>query len=120
MMIRTTLNVAWPVMGGSRWVLRAVDRFGLVFIGLVWLVYVIFVEQYYRSGVTAVRMRRDKEREHPALQAEATRAKGLRRMLRRLGLDILARRLVPTIGIPLAVLLVTYLVYQLIFAILGR
>jgi hypothetical protein len=41
-MARTALNVLWPALGLNRWVLRSVDRFGLVFMGLVWLVYVIF------------------------------------------------------------------------------
>ncbi|MFN2157693.1 MAG: hypothetical protein ACK2UX_20875, partial [Anaerolineae bacterium] len=55
---RTMINALWPVLGGSRWVLRAVDRFGLLFLGLIWLVFVIFVEQHFRSAITLARERR--------------------------------------------------------------
>ena len=46
--LRNTLNVFWPLISDNRWVLRPIDRFGLVLMGLVWLVYVIFVEQHYQ------------------------------------------------------------------------
>ena len=52
---RNALNVLWPAAGGSHWVLRPIDRFGLVLMGLLWLVYVIFCEQNYRTAITAVR-----------------------------------------------------------------
>jgi hypothetical protein len=123
-MVRTALNVAWPVMVGTearaRWALRAIDRFSLVLLGLVWLVYVIFVEQYYRSSITEVRTRRYSKQTRPTPRAEPAPKNGLMRFLRRLGLDILARRLVPTMGIPLAVLGVSYLIYQLSFVLLAR
>jgi hypothetical protein len=123
-MVRTALNVAWPVMVGTeatdRWTLRAVDRFGLVLLGLVWLVYVIFVEQHYRSSITEARTRRYKEQARLTPQTEPTQKNGLIRFLRRLGLDILARRLVLTMGIPLAVLGIAYLVYWVSFVLLAR
>jgi len=123
-MVRTALNIAWPVMVGTeatdRWVLRAIDRFGLVFLGLVWLVYVIFVEQHYRSSITEARMRRYKEQTRLTPRAEPIQKNRAMSFLRRLGLDILARRLVPTVGIPLAILGVAYLVYRLSFVLLVR
>ncbi len=123
-MVRTALNIAWPVMVGTeatnRWALRAIDRFGLVFMGLVWLVYVIFVEQYYRSSITEARTRRYKEQTRLTPRAEPTPEYRVMRFSRRIGLDILARRLVLTMGIPLAVLGVSYLVYQLSFVLLAR
>ena len=123
-MVRTAFNVAWPAMVGTeatdRWVLRAIDRFGLVFMGLVWLVYVIFVEHQYRTSITEARMRRYREETRLTARADSAPRSGLMGYLRRLGLDILARRLAPTMGIPLAVLGIAYLVYWLSFVLLAR
>jgi len=62
---RNMINVMWPVLGGNQWVLRAIDRFGLLFLGLVWLVFVIFVEQHFRTAITYVRERRHKAEHVP-------------------------------------------------------
>lgn len=118
---RNTLNVLWPVLGGSRWVLRPVDRFGLVFMGLLWLVYVIFVEQHYRSAITMVRERRHKNKSRPA----GPRQPGVRqgrfmRFLRKLGLDILATRFLPTLMLPLVLFVIAYLLQQLGFWLMGN
>ena len=69
-MVRAALNAFWPAMHLNRWVLRPLDRFGLVFMGLLWLVYVIFCEQHFRSSITMVRLRR------PGQGAGAARASG--------------------------------------------
>jgi hypothetical protein len=122
-MVRTALNVAWPALVGTdstdRWILRAIDRFGLVFMGVVWLIYVIFVEHQYRTSITEARTRRHKEQTRLTPRAELAPKSGPMRYLRRLGLDILARRLIPTTGIPLAVIGVAYLIYQLSFVLLA-
>ena len=109
--LRNTLNVVWPMLGWSRWVLRPVDRFGLVLMGLAWLVYVIFVEQYYRSAITDVRLRRLHRRTQPNKPVKLPTS-SVMRFLRRLGLDLLAKRLGLTI-IPLLVLsALAYVVQQ--------
>ena len=118
---RTALNVMWPALGsGVRWgwTLRAVDRFGLVFLGLVWLVYAIFCEQHYRSAITAVRIRAFKGKKAPAL--EDGQARWAARQLARMGLDVLASRVAVTIAPPLALWLVSFLVKQLAFWLLLR
>jgi hypothetical protein len=118
---RTMVNAMWPVLGGSRWVLRAIDRFGLVFLGLIWLVFVIFVEQHFRSAITSARERRHKARQGPRNGAAASRPQGrLMRALYRMGLDILAARFVPTLMLPLVWFTISYLLQQLAFALLGR
>jgi len=111
-MLREALNAFWPAVGWSKWLLRPLDRFGLVLLGLVWLVYVIFCEQYYRSSITEVRIKRMRAEMGTRPQEEDA---GNKRMgtLKRLGLDILARRLLPTLGIPLIALGLGYLVYSL-------
>jgi hypothetical protein len=112
-MIRTALNALWPITGWSRWVLRPIDRFGLVFLGLLWLVYVIFCEQHFRSSITAARYRRMNESMRVTPRAETAAPGRFMRTLAKLELDILARRLVLTFAIPLAVLGLAYLAYLL-------
>lgn len=121
---RNMINVFWPVLGGNQWVLRAIDRFGLLFLGLVWLVFVIFVEQHFRSAITYVRERRHKTEQEPIAGTRrpvVPRPHGrFMRFLYRLGLDTLATRFVPTLMLPLVWFMITYLLQQLAFALLGR
>ena len=117
--IRQMINVMWPVLGGSRWVLRAVDRFALVFLGLVWLVYSIFTEQFFRMAITEVRLRRLKARVNPSPTPLPEPKSALLGHLRKIGLDILARRVVTAIGIPTLILGAAYGLFQLAFVILG-
>jgi hypothetical protein len=111
---RNALNVVWPLLGGNRWLLRAVDRFGLVFLGLVWLVYVIFVEQHYRLSITAVRTRRGNPQTGTPPTPTSIPRNPVMRFLRKLGLDILARRFVSTMIPPLALLAVAYVTEQVV------
>jgi hypothetical protein len=120
LVMRNTLNVIWPILGGSRWVLRPIDRFGLVFLGLVWLVYVIFIEQHYRSSITLARTRRHKRRTNIDGRTEEMPDGRIMRFFRRLGLDILVQRFVPTVAGPLVLLALTYLLQQGVFTLLGR
>ena len=118
---RTMINALWPVLGGSRWVLRAVDRFGLLFLGLIWLVFVIFVEQHFRSAITLARERRHKMQQQPDSRTVAPRPQGrLMRSLYRMGLDILAVRFLPTLMLPLVLFTIAYLLQQLAFVLLGQ
>lgn len=119
-MLRTALNAFWPAMDWNRWLLRPVDRFGLVFLGLLWLVYVIFCEQYYRSSISEVRIRRMNDDMRPTSRAKETSGSKLMRTLKRLGLDVLARRLLATLWIPVIVLALAYLVYLLSWVIMAR
>jgi len=116
--IRQRLNVMWPALGGSRWVLRAVDRLALVFLGLVWLVYMIFMEQFLRMAITEMRERRLKARVDPSPNPPPEPKTELMRHLRKIGLDILARRVVYAIGIPALILGAAYGLWQLAFVVL--
>ncbi len=118
---RNMINVFWPVLGGNQWVLRAIDRFGLLFLGLIWLVFVIFVEQHFRSAITMARERRHKMQQQPDSRTVAPRPQGrLMRSLYRMGLDILAVRFLPTLMLPLVLFTISYLLQQLAFVLLGR
>ena len=117
-MIRQMLNVMWPAIGGNRWVMRAIDRFALVFLGLVWLVYSIFTEQFFRMSITEVRERRLKARVDPSPNPPPMPKTALMKHLRKIGLDILSLRVVSAIGIPTLILGAAYGLFQLAFVIL--
>jgi hypothetical protein len=119
-MLRAALNAFWPAMKWNRWLLRPVDRFGLMFMGLLWLVYVIFCEHHFRSSITEVRNRRMQAHMHSQPQAAGAGGSRVMKALRRLDLDVLARRLLPTLSIPLIALGVGYLVYSLSWVIMAR
>ena len=118
-MIRNMINVLWPAIGGNRWVMRAIDRFSLVFLGLVWLVFSIFSEQFFRTAITDVRERRLKARVDPSPNPPPVPKSAVMKHLRRIGLDILARRVMYAIGIPTLILGAAYGLFQLAFVILG-
>jgi hypothetical protein len=117
-MIRQMVNVMWPALGGNRWVMRAIDRFGLVFLGLVWLVYAIFTEQFFRTAITQVRERRHKARVNPSPNPPPEPKTAFMKHLKKIGLDILAQRLLYAIGIPLLILGAAWGLFRLSFIIL--
>jgi hypothetical protein len=110
LLIRNTLNIVWPLLGGSRWALRPIDRFGLVLMGLGWLVFVLFLEQYYRTGVSTALRRRLQAAGQPAPGS----GRAIPRALRRWGLDLLTLRFVRTLAIPLALAAAAYLAQQVV------
>ena len=139
--IRQMINVGWPALGEvifklnrdwttmpdglmqmadrTDWTIRAIDRFALVFLGLVWLVYSIFAEQFFRMAITNVRLRRLKARVDPSPNPPPEPETKIMQHLKRIGLDILARRVVYAVGIPLLVLGVAYGLEQLAWAVVN-
>lgn len=118
---RNALNMLWPVLGSGvrwTWILRPVDRFGLVFLGLVWLVYEIFVENHYRTAITNVRIREYRGKTAPALASD--RANPVMRQLARMGLDLLVPRFIATILPPIAIWLVSLFLKWLAVQLLLR
>ena len=117
---RNALNVVWPLLGSGthwQWILRPVDRFGLVFAGLAWLVYMIFAEDWFRVAITAVR-----RREHRGLAPAATGWAGTwtGRKLARLGLDVLASRFVRAMVPVIAIWVASIGIKELAFWLLAR
>ena len=47
---RGAVNVVYIVLTWNRWVLRAIDRWSLLLLGVFWLVGVIISEDYFRKG----------------------------------------------------------------------
>ena len=120
-LLRNAWNFIWPAISDNRWLLRPIDRFGLVFMGLVWLVYVIFTEQHFRSAITVARVRRMKERrEVPVRQAGVSSQSRFSRMLKRVGLDVLASRFLPTLMLPMSLVMISYLLEELATILLSR
>jgi hypothetical protein len=127
-MVRQLINVGWTALGTiwdvigerAKWTIRPIDRFSLVFLGLLWLVYAIFSEQYFRMAITAARMRRLKARVDPSPNPPPPPQTAWMRHLRKIELDILARRIVPAIGIPILILGVAYGLHELAWLIIGR
>jgi hypothetical protein len=113
------INALWPAIGGSPYAMRAVDRFPLVFMGLVWLVNSIFTEHLLRSAITDVRVRRFKARIDPGATLPPEPKSALMRHLRKIGLDILARRVVFAIGVPTLMLGAAYGLQRLAFVLLA-
>ena len=95
-------------------VANSVDRFGLVVLAIIWVVYMIYIEEYFRSSIAAVRMRRARA----ALGGgTAGRRSATETRLQRLGLDILARRLPKALLFPLAVFALYFLGQGIIWLI---
>ncbi|MBN1935751.1 MAG: hypothetical protein JW934_13870 [Anaerolineae bacterium] len=107
--VRNTLNFVWPLLGSSnqwRWTLRPVNNFGLVFVGLLWLVYVIFIEQHLRTGVTVLRAKRDGLNVITPIPDASQNA--FWRFLRRLYLDIVVRRFAVSFVVPVVILVIAW------------
>ena len=111
--IRNALNTVLPALGANRWIVRTADRFSLLLLGLVALSYLIFLEHFYRSNIDIARNRRAKALLHPPPQMQDSRGNRVTKLLRREGLDVLGRRLVPTMAVPLALYAMGYLIQQL-------
>ncbi len=107
--LRNAINILWPALGGSRWTLRAVDRFGFVLLSLGWLIFAILTEYHYRTSVNATRRRRT-----------TTVPVGGGGRLRRLGLDLLLPRFARDMILPVGVLVLAYVTQKVAFALLAR
>lgn len=117
---RTAINVVWPLLGSGtnwQWALRPVDRFGLVFAGIAWLVYMVLAEDWFRVGITAVR-RRELQGIGPASTGWGGTWVG--RKLARLGLDVLASRFVRAMVPVIAIWVVSFGIKELAFQLLSR
>jgi hypothetical protein len=89
-------------------------------LGLLWLVYSIFTEQYFRLGITNARLRRLKARVDPSPNPPPKPKTALMRHFHKIELDILARRVAPALGIPILILGVAYGLHEVSWWIIGR
>lgn len=52
LIIRAVMNKACITFRLNPWVFRAVDKWGFFLFGLMWLIFVVACESYYREGVS--------------------------------------------------------------------
>ena len=119
---RSMINIVWPILGGSRWVLRAVDRFALLALGIIWVLYAILAEDRFRSSVTLSRQRRFKASMPVVAEQQARQERQTKSMsvLDRLGLSLLVRRCTLAAAAPAMILIVTYLIEQIVLQALQQ
>ena len=91
---------------------NSVDRFGLVILGLVWLVYMLFVEEYLRSSIST-----DRERRARAALSVETEPQSSQADMRTTSLNTLARRVIKSLIFPAAVLILYLLLQGVIWLI---
>ncbi len=112
---RNLLNIAWPMLGGNRWVLRPVDRFALIGMGLLWLAYNIFLENHYRSAVTYFRVVRYKKKMGYSLPpVPESPQNSIMQWLAKRGMALLIRRFALTFVVPLGLLVLAYVLLWLV------
>lgn len=127
LLLRNAFNVLWAAFGPHvktltdyqyTTLLRPIDRFGLVIGGLVWLGYVIFVEQHYRESITVKREQRFRISTDHLYAPPSPPENKFMFFLYRLGIDILAKRFVITFVIPLILIGFSWLLETLAIWIL--
>jgi len=112
---RLSINVLWAVMRRSPYTLGLADQLSLLVGGLLAFVYTVFLEGYYRNGVT---QRGDKDL-HKSESGRAARPRGrVAQWLMDARLDVLLRRFAWTVAIPGGVLIVSLAMRPILFGLL--
>jgi hypothetical protein len=108
---RSTINVLWITTGHSRWTLGLADQLSVLLGGLVAVVYVVFLESYYRRSVT-------QQGQKPKTGNDVSPQGRVSRWLNNLGLYVLLRRFAWTIAIPIGLLVVSLVMREAAFRFL--
>lgn len=103
--LRSAINVLWVVLGGDRHLLGLANQLSLLLGSLVAVIYIVFLEGYYRQSIT----RRGHERAGGDATAHtpAPPSSRVSRWLNTLGLTVLLRRFAMTLAIPLGLCIVS-------------
>ena len=96
-----------------RGTVNSLDRLFLIVLAIVWVVYLIWTEEYFRTAVAKVRERRLKARMSPTGETKAETS------LQRWSLDLLPRRVAIAAAFPAGTMLV-HLLLQGIFWLMVR
>jgi hypothetical protein len=102
---RSTINVLWLMTGHSRWTLGLVDQLSVLSGGLVAFVYVVFLESYYRRGVT-------QQSKKPETGNDVSSPSRVSQRLNNLALYVLLRRFAWTMAIPIGLLVASLAMRQ--------
>ncbi len=100
--LRATANALWAALGGDRYSLGVVNQVSLLLGGLAALIYVMYLESYYREGVTH-RAPLPEASSGAPIPGPMMRQGRISQWLTRAGLDVILRRFAITIAIPLGV-----------------
>ena len=98
--LRSTVNVLWVALGGDRYSLGLVNQLSLLLGGLAALIYVVFLESYYRSSITG-RRQKPQAGGDAAAHTPALPSGRISQWLNTVGLTILLRRFAITTAVPL-------------------
>ncbi|MCX6032739.1 MAG: hypothetical protein NT169_26080 [Chloroflexi bacterium] len=104
--LRATANALWAALGGDRYSVGVVNQVSLLLGGLAALIYVMYLESYYRGSVTR-RVQRPEASSAAPTQGPVLRRSRISQWLTRVGLAVLLRRFAITIAIPLGVIVIS-------------
>ena len=107
---RSTVNVFWVMTGHSRWTLGLADQICIMLGGLVALVYVVFLESYYRHSIT-------QPSQKPETRHDVSPPGRAVQSLNKRGLFALLRRFAWTTAIPIGLLLVSLALRPIAFSV---
>jgi len=110
---RSTVNVLWVALIGDRYSLGLVNQLSLLLGGLAAFIYVVFLESYYRSSITS-RGQKPQADGDAAAHAPAPPSGRISQGLDTAGLTVLLRRFMITTAIPLALVVVSLVIVEVV------
>ena len=111
--LRSTVNVLWIALRGDRYSLGLVNQLSLLLGGLAAFIYVVFLESYYRSSITS-RGQKPHADGDAAVHTPAPPSGRISQGLDTAGLTVLLRRFMITTAIPLALVVVSLVVVEVV------
>jgi len=111
--LRSTVNVLWIALRGDRYSLGLVNQLSLLLGGLAAFIYVVFLESYYRSSITS-RGQKPHADGDAAVHTPAPPSGRISQGLDTAGLTVLLHRFMITTAIPLALVVVSLVVVEVV------
>ena len=103
--LRSTMNLLWVMAGHSRWTLGVADQLSVLLGGVVALVYIMFLESYYRRSIA-------QRSEKPGDGNDVLSQNQVSGRLNDQRLCVLLRRFAWTIAIPIGLSVVSLVMRQ--------
>ncbi len=110
---RSAANVLWVALGQSHWTLGLVSQLAVLLGGLAALIYVLFLESYYRHSVK--RRVQKPEGGDVSIQAQVSQQGRIAQWLTDPRLAVLSRRFIITTAIPLSLVVVSLVITEVAF-----
>jgi len=109
--LRSTINVLWVALGGDRYSLGLVNQLSLLLGGLAVLIYMVFLESYYRQSVTR-RGQKPQAGGDATAYTPAPPSGRISQWLNTVGLTVLLRRFAITTAVPLGLIVVSLVMIE--------